>query len=367
MLQFDNCWRDNKNKWLFGFLNLLISHGWFDRIEVYFLKPGHSHDMVDALCFAPLGRKARETYTFWTPDEFQNMFIPKAFRGSKRQQPVFLDPVIVFDWQEWLDTQLKNVSQQSFQRAYLFTLQQGEAKPVMFYKKHLLKTCWIGYKRQPDRGLSLFHQPLEGSPEILPPVPIPEEDLQDISSLSAMPSQHQAFWENFATGDQFAIADYVTMPETWQENFWGENSSSSSSSSFSISSQSEETDEERHVVIPWQNHQPFIPPDQLHVGSIVAIKPNEDYEENHPNEQPSPFWLAKIKGIKKRQNTYFYKLGWFFNQNIDNPNLPAQYVYHDHITDVFPYSSILHYNIELTPQNRLQQSDIRIINNMLNQ
>ena len=136
MLQFDNCWRDNKNKWLFGFMNQLIALDWFERIEIYFLKPGHSHDMVDALCFAPMGKKARETYTYWTPDQFLNEFIPKAFRGTK---PNILEPVLVWDWHSWLDTALKPISQHSFQRAYLFTKQDGLG-PVMFYKKHLRKT-----------------------------------------------------------------------------------------------------------------------------------------------------------------------------------------------------------------------------------
>jgi hypothetical protein len=91
MLQFDNCWRDNKNRWLFGFISHLIELGWFDRVEIYFLKPGHSHDMVDALCFAPLGKKARETYTFWTPDEFLT-FIDKAFAHRKNMFVVSARP-----------------------------------------------------------------------------------------------------------------------------------------------------------------------------------------------------------------------------------------------------------------------------------
>lgn len=92
MLQFDNCWRDNKNRWLFGFLAKLISLNWFERIEVYFLKPGHSHDMVDALCFAPLGQTARASSVFWTPDCFLG-FVNKHFRVRK---PLYLDPVLVW-------------------------------------------------------------------------------------------------------------------------------------------------------------------------------------------------------------------------------------------------------------------------------
>jgi hypothetical protein len=39
MLQMDNCWRDNKNKWFFGFLAYLAAFGWFDSVEIYLLVP----------------------------------------------------------------------------------------------------------------------------------------------------------------------------------------------------------------------------------------------------------------------------------------------------------------------------------------
>jgi hypothetical protein len=55
MLQMDNCWRDNKNKWFFGFLSHLVAFGWFDSVEIFYLRPGHSHGIVDSMCFAPLG------------------------------------------------------------------------------------------------------------------------------------------------------------------------------------------------------------------------------------------------------------------------------------------------------------------------
>jgi hypothetical protein len=47
MLQIDNCWRDNKNKYFLGFLAEIIAEKWFTSIEVYYLRPGHSHEMVD--------------------------------------------------------------------------------------------------------------------------------------------------------------------------------------------------------------------------------------------------------------------------------------------------------------------------------
>jgi hypothetical protein len=43
MLQMDNCWHDNKNKWFFGFFSHLVAFGWFDSVEIFYLRYGHFH------------------------------------------------------------------------------------------------------------------------------------------------------------------------------------------------------------------------------------------------------------------------------------------------------------------------------------
>jgi len=82
MLQMDNCWKDNKNQWFISFLSVLVAKKWFKKIEVYYLRPGHSHDSVDRRCFKPLGTRARELYSYWTPDEFWDIFVKNSFRRS---------------------------------------------------------------------------------------------------------------------------------------------------------------------------------------------------------------------------------------------------------------------------------------------
>jgi hypothetical protein len=292
MLQFDNCWRDNKNRWLFGFISHLIELGWFDRVEIYFLKPGHSHDMVDALCFAPLGKKARETYTFWTPDEFLT-FIDKAF--AHRKKPLILDPVVVWDWHEWLSPSLRNISQHSFQRAFLFQ-KQNPLGSVMLYKKHLLKTEWLGRGNALGTGMVLFNQnPLRGEPLVLAPSLIPDEDIVDVPTLSAMPVIHRNFWNSFLEGNQFEQGAWTQLPDSWVNDFWGIELYSSSSS-FDISSLSEETDEERVVRVAHQPTFATIPTEELHPGSIIAVRPDQSYYDENPEETIAPFWIAKIKG-----------------------------------------------------------------------
>lgn len=293
MLQFDNCWRDNKNRWLFGFVSHLIELDWFERVEIYFLKPGHSHDMVDALCFSPLGKTARELYTYWTPDGFFN-FIDSAF--SHRKKPQILNPAVVWDWHEWMTPSLLNLGQHSFQRAFLFT-SQDQVGSVMFTKKHLLKTNWKGRIGDEAVGFKLFNQvPLPAEPNILAPQLIPPEEVADLPTLPAMPPEHRAFWISFKEGDQFDDDSFTKIPDEWVNDFWGVAFHNSSTSSFEIETAEEETDEERDIRVPHQPRMVMIPLEELHVGCILAVRPDPTYYEEHDDETPASFWLARIKG-----------------------------------------------------------------------
>lgn len=79
MLQMDNCWKDNKNKYFLGFLAEIVAAKWFISVEVFYLRPGHSHAMVDRDCFKPLGRTARSMYSYWTPEQFISQFVRPLF------------------------------------------------------------------------------------------------------------------------------------------------------------------------------------------------------------------------------------------------------------------------------------------------
>lgn len=46
-LQLDNCTRENKNRFFFGFLEYLVHHGVFKHIFVGFLPVGHTHEDID--------------------------------------------------------------------------------------------------------------------------------------------------------------------------------------------------------------------------------------------------------------------------------------------------------------------------------
>ncbi len=46
-LQLDNCWRENKNQFLLGYLTWLVDRGIFKDVEISFLPKGHTHEDID--------------------------------------------------------------------------------------------------------------------------------------------------------------------------------------------------------------------------------------------------------------------------------------------------------------------------------
>jgi hypothetical protein len=48
-LQMDNCVRENKNRYVLGYLSWLVLRGVFDEIELSFLPVGHTHEDIDQL------------------------------------------------------------------------------------------------------------------------------------------------------------------------------------------------------------------------------------------------------------------------------------------------------------------------------
>jgi hypothetical protein len=52
VLQLDNCVSENKNRYLFGFLALLVYYGWYRCIKVQYLVTGHTHCAIDRDVFS---------------------------------------------------------------------------------------------------------------------------------------------------------------------------------------------------------------------------------------------------------------------------------------------------------------------------
>ena len=66
LLQLDNCAGENKNRYLFAYLSMLVARGVFKTIQLGFLMVGHTHEDIDAM-FSRFSEKLRVTQTYTLP------------------------------------------------------------------------------------------------------------------------------------------------------------------------------------------------------------------------------------------------------------------------------------------------------------
>ena len=136
------------------------------------------------------------------------------------------------------------------------------------------------------------------------------------------------------------------------DDFWCVQGASVESSSFSSGDDDPNTDDERDVHV--LNHPRFIDHSDLRKGVIVAVRPYDNHYDENPDETPVAFWLAKIISHRQRGHNWFYKVCWFNDVTIDDPNVPSKYILDESTTATIPYGSILYHNIELTQRNNLR-------------
>jgi len=71
LLQLDNCGSENKNRYLFAYLSLLVARGVFQMVQLGFLMVRHTHEDIDAL-FSRFSEKLRTNCTFTFPHLMQS-------------------------------------------------------------------------------------------------------------------------------------------------------------------------------------------------------------------------------------------------------------------------------------------------------
>jgi hypothetical protein len=175
-----------------------------------------------------------------------------------------------------------------------------------------------------------------------------------------MPETDKRFWQMFEE-KQFSET-FGMFSEEWLDDFWLKTPIRNSSSSFSSDDDEPETEEERAVHI--LNHSHVIPFLELRKNFIVAVRPNEQWFLDNPDEPRENFWLAKILSHhysqKSTQQQHRYQVQWFANRTNHTPERPALYRLIEN-TQIINYSAILHHNIELNLKKSLYAKDLRII------
>ena len=98
-LQMDNCWRENKNQYMFTFLALLVKLGMFGKIKVNFDLVGHTHEDVDQMFQVLNSVLKRETVA--TIEKLIEL-VTSGIKSNKHSIPYSCGTVdSVGLWKEW--------------------------------------------------------------------------------------------------------------------------------------------------------------------------------------------------------------------------------------------------------------------------
>jgi len=80
ILQFDNC-SENKNKYVFTYISLLIQEKYFKKVEVYFLIVGHTHASIDQY-FSVLSREISKTNFIGSPISLESLLAREGIASN---------------------------------------------------------------------------------------------------------------------------------------------------------------------------------------------------------------------------------------------------------------------------------------------
>ncbi|XP_053405149.1 uncharacterized protein LOC128558899 [Mercenaria mercenaria] len=94
-IQADNCGRENKNRYVMAFCELLVTERIFDEVHLSFLYVGHTHEDVDA-AFSHVAERLRKTDVEILQDLFDLLPSSEAID-------------IMFDIKSWLSPEIKEL------------------------------------------------------------------------------------------------------------------------------------------------------------------------------------------------------------------------------------------------------------------
>jgi hypothetical protein len=133
-IQADNCWRENKNRFVLALAACLVKFGFFKEVEFGFMLQGHTHTDVDAI-FSHFSRKLRMHDAYTMPDLF-NIVV-----GSQQQRPscTFMDEIA--DWRKVIKPFLvKSMTGHTIPHAFRFYM--DDDNPVFQWKEYCNSPEW---------------------------------------------------------------------------------------------------------------------------------------------------------------------------------------------------------------------------------
>jgi hypothetical protein len=194
-VQLDNCWKDNKSRYVFCFWSLLVAKGISEEVFVLFLLVGHTHEDIDAT-FGRWSMKLHENDYPTLPSLMKSFMLldpnsQKIIPSLIEEVPEFKDFIKPFI-ASGRDKLIGHTRGQQFK----FSMHNGE--PIMQYKILCTDLLW-----KPDIGINLWKLDSDGKqvwphgePTPAPPIPMKKEDniIKGLSSFIDL-------WESLAQRD----------------------------------------------------------------------------------------------------------------------------------------------------------------------
>ena len=115
-LQADNCWRENKNRWVLAFCSWMVMIGLFRKVTLSFLLQGHTHADVDQL-FVGIAKKYTCTILWTLRDMFD--VIPAAY-PTEATRPAGVELPYMFNWKEYFNPHLMPLEGHTGPHAFVF-------------------------------------------------------------------------------------------------------------------------------------------------------------------------------------------------------------------------------------------------------
>ena len=305
----DGSSKEYKNTANMAFACFKVLSGWFDEVNLFFLPPGHSHDLQDQ-AWANL-KKAFYSHRHITyPD-----FVSLCKRAFSTFRPEVIEKYFVFDWKTWLHPWMRQLKNHSHWRAFEFRRSSSNPQAVLMRWKASKGSseAFHGSEEYPD-GVEILLEIPEGRPARILPTRVNLAEMPKIhKTFSIMTQEQRAWWEELQETVEVPNQEVPEVPSDYFDF-----------AKFSYASWL--------VAHPSLHQEPVVPrvvqPDvevddtvgvpahgnrilELYVGDCVSVR-------NEENGVPG-FWLAKVRNIvdppdgQEDNNVPWYQV-WYYEQ-----------------------------------------------------
>jgi hypothetical protein len=210
-LQADNCFKENKNRWMLAFTSWLVHLGWFNEVMISMLPPGHTHIDVDQM-FSTLSLHM-DTHSV----EFITDLIDKLDLAYKKESTklsgLFLP--VVFDWISFFAPFLKDISGMNSAHVFLIRrLSTGEVG-LKVKKWHSTEDSWVGSLNDPAEWAEVMTDFPEGHPVTILPTTIQDLVTTDVIKKYNpwMSNSGMKSWQQFLQTKALPNMVYWSLPE----------------------------------------------------------------------------------------------------------------------------------------------------------